>query len=211
AGRPGALLDPALHPGTLAELVRRYEPAAVVGLAEGGAGAEPGDLPKGYRTAELDGLGPAWLRETPTAELPHPELGVLLATSGSTGDPKLVRLSRAAIGSNARAIATVLGIDGDEVAPTSLPMFYSYGMSVLNSHLASGATVLVVDGGVLSRDFWAAFDAHGATSLAGVPYNYEMLAKIRWTPAKHPSLRTLTQAGGKLRNEMIAHFHDKIG
>ena len=69
------------------------------------------------------------------------------------------------------------------IAPTSLPLFYSFGMSVLNSHLAAGATVLVIEGGVLAREFWAAFDQYEATSLAGVPYSYEMLSKIRWTPA----------------------------
>ncbi|WP_018353643.1 AMP-binding protein [Longispora albida] len=204
AGRPVALLDPALAPETLAELVRRFEPAVVTGIGEGGAGADPGELPKGYVTGDV--LGEAWIRENAPEHQPHPDLGVLLATSGSTGDPKLVRLSRQAIVHNAGAIAEVLGITDGEVAPTSLPLFYSFGMSVLNSHLAAGATVLVIEGGVLAREFWAAFDQYEATSLAGVPYSYEMLSKIRWTPAKHPSLRTLTQAGGKLRDELIEKF-----
>jgi acyl-coenzyme A synthetase/AMP-(fatty) acid ligase len=51
---------------------------------------------------------------------------------------------------------------------------------------------------------------HGATSLAGVPYHYEMLHRIRWSPAAYPSLRTLTQAGGRLRDELILAFHKKI-
>ncbi len=209
--RPVALLDPALHEQTLGDMVRRFMPAAVVGLDEGGAGADPGELPPGYERTVLDAIGPAWVRVAGVeAPPPHPDLGVMLATSGSTGDPKLVRLSRTAIVSNARAIAEVLHIGGDEIAPTSLPLFYSYGMSVLNSHLAAGATVVVVDGGVLSREFWAAVDRYQATSLAGVPYNYEMLARIRWSPAKHPSLRTLTQAGGRLRNELILAYHEKI-
>lgn len=211
AQRPVALLDPALDPATLAEMIRRYRPAAVVGLREGGAGAAAGDVPHGYAEHGLDALGPVWVREASDDVPPvHPDLGVLLATSGSTGSPKLVRLSWRAVHANATAIAQALLIDADEVAPTSLPLFYSYGLSVLNSHLVSGATVLVADGGVLSRDFWKVVDAHGATSLAGVPYNYEMLARIRWTPAKHPSLRVLTQAGGRLRPELIAAFHEKI-
>jgi acyl-coenzyme A synthetase/AMP-(fatty) acid ligase len=211
ACRPVALLDPALHQQTLADMVRRFAPAAVVGLDEGGAGTDPGELPPGYERRVFETIGPAWVRgEGIEAPRPDPDLGLMLATSGSTGDPKLVRLSRTAIASNARAIAEVLHIDSDEIAPTSLPLFYSYGMSVLNSHLAAGATVVVVDGGVLSREFWAAVDRYRATSLAGVPYNYEMLARIRWSPAKHPSMRTLTQAGGRLRNEMILAYHEKI-
>ncbi|MEU8262554.1 AMP-binding protein [Micromonospora sp. NPDC048999] len=210
AGRAVALLDPALDPAVLADFVRRFEPAAVVGLTEGGAGADPGARPKAYQQVDDDVLGPLWSREAPSADQPHPDLAVLLATSGSTGDPKFVRLSRAAVLSNARAVAEALAIGLDEIAPTSLPFYYSFGMSVLNSHLAAGATVLVVDGGVLAREFWQAVATYGATSLAGVPYNYEMLHRIRWSPAKYPSLRTLTQAGGKLRDEVILAYHEKI-
>ncbi|MGC4808097.1 AMP-binding protein [Micromonospora sp. DT233] len=210
AERPVALLDPGLDPAVLADFVGRFAPAVVVGLAEGGAGDDPGGLPEGYRAVDDPTLGPVWVRERAGAAEPHPDLAVLLATSGSTGDPKLVRLSRAAVASNATAIARALAIGPDEIAPTSLPLYYSFGMSVLNSHLAAGATVLVVDGGVLAREFWQAVREHGATSLAGVPYNYEMLHRIRWNPATYPSLRTLTQAGGRLRDELILAFHDKI-
>ncbi|GLL02108.1 AMP-binding protein [Dactylosporangium matsuzakiense] len=212
AHRPVALLDPSLNPQTLAEMVRRFRPAAVTGLDEGSAGAHPGALPPGYDRRVLDMVGPAWVRrsDAPAPSRPSPDLGLMLATSGSTGDPKLVRLSRAAVVANAVAISEALHIDSSDVAPTSLPLFYSYGMSVLNSHLAAGATVVLVDGGVLSRGFWAAVDRYRATSLAGVPYHYEALARIRWSPAKHPSLRTLTQAGGRLRDETILAYHEKI-
>lgn len=204
ARRPVALLDPGLAPETLTDLVGRYEPGIVVGVA--------GDTvpPKGYRASTVDILGVSWIREVAGDHTPHPDLAVLLATSGSTGDPKLVRLSRDGLAHNAGAIASVLDIGVDEVAVTSLPLFYSYGMSVVNSHLAAGATVVVADGGVLSKDFWAAVDRYGVTSLGGVPYHYEMLHRIRWSPAKHPSLRVLTQAGGRLRPELITAFHEKI-
>jgi len=211
AGRPVALLDPALDPLVLTDFIHRFEPAAVVGLSEGGAGATPGEVPKPYRVVEHETLGPIWVREPASAEQPHRDLAVLLATSGSTGDPKFVRLSRAAVLANAHAIGEALGIDGTELAPTSLPLFYSYGMSVLNSHLVAGATVLVVDGGVLAREFWQAVREYKATSFAGVPYHYEMLHRIRWTPSSYPCLRTLTQAGGKLRDELILAFHEKSG
>jgi acyl-coenzyme A synthetase/AMP-(fatty) acid ligase len=204
AHRPVALLDPGLAAETLTDLVTRYEPAAVTGVAADAV------APKDYRASTVDTLGISWIRETAGEHTPHPDLAVLLATSGSTGDPKLVRLSRSGLLHNAGAIGTVLGIDADEVAITSLPLFYSYGMSVVNSHLAAGATVVVADGGVLSKDFWAAVDRYGVTSLGGVPYHYEMLHRIRWSPAKHRSLRVLTQAGGRLRPELITAFHEKI-
>jgi len=206
AKRAIALLDPALDSDVLHEMVRLYAPAAVIGLTEGAPQLPVPSCPPGY--LEREG---AFVRG-PEIEAPavHEDLAVLLATSGSTGNPKLVRLSRKAVWSNADGIGHALEIGQDEVAPTSLPFFYSYGLSVLNSHLVAGATVLVIDGGVLSQDFWRAVDRFGATSLAGVPYNYQMLDRIRWDPAKHPSLKVLTQAGGRLRVELVEKFHDKI-
>lgn len=202
AGRAVALLDPSLDDGLLSSLITKFRPAAVLGGAPGSA------LPAGYRVGDLGGA--AWLRTDPHGVAPHPELAVLLATSGSTGSPKLVRLSRSAVLANARSIAEALRLDADEVAPTSLPLHYSYGLSVLNSHLVTGATVLVERSGVLGRPFWRAVEEHKATSLAGVPYHYEMLRRLRFDPAKYPSLRTLTQAGGKLRTERVSEFAGKM-
>lgn len=203
SGRAIALLDPTLDSGQLEQLVRRFRPAAVVG-------ADPvATVPSGYRAAEC--AGPAWERVDTSGMVTHPDLAVLLPTSGSTGNPKLVRLSRRAMLANAEAISSVLGIDGDEVAPTSLPLHYSYGLSVLNSHMISGATVVIEASGILGRGFWQAVAGHGATSLAGVPYHYEMLRRMRFDPAKYPTLRTLTQAGGKLAPDRIVEFADKIG
>ena len=82
--------------------------------------------------------GPSGSATASRAATAHPDLGVLLATSGSTGNPKLVRLSRAAVLANAASIIEALGINGDDVAISSLPFYYSYGMSVLNTHLRPG-------------------------------------------------------------------------
>jgi acyl-CoA synthetase (AMP-forming)/AMP-acid ligase II len=196
--RPVALLDPALPDETLLDLVDRFEPAAVLGPL-------PGAAPKQYRS----GAG-RWVRETPSATAPHPDLAVLLATSGSTGDPKLVRLSRGAVLANAASIIEALGITGDDVAISSLPFYYSYGMSVLNTHLAAGATLVVEPDGLLGRGFWPAVARHGVTSLALVPSQFEMLRRLRFDPAGHPRLRTLTQAGGRLGTELLLDFHERM-
>ncbi|QWF80216.1 AMP-binding protein [Amycolatopsis sp. CA-230715] len=198
SGRAVALIDPALDADVLSGLVERFRPAAVLSAPEG-------DAPAGYRAE--DGR---WLRESAEGVAPHPDLAVLLPTSGSTGNPKLVRLSRQAILSNADAIAQVLAIDADEIAPTCLPLHYSYGLSVLNSHLLRGATIVIESSGVLGRGFWDAVDEHKVTSLAGVPYHYEMLRRLKFDPAKYPSLRTITQAGGKLRTDLVTEFNDKM-
>ncbi|CCH27480.1 AMP-binding protein [Actinosynnema sp. NPDC047251] len=194
ARRAVALLDPGQDRAVLDDLVARFRPAAVIGAA--------GEAAPGY--------GADWVREDAEGVAPHPDLAVLLPTSGSTGNPKFVRLSRAALLANAEAIAEVLAIGPDEVAPTTLPLHYSYGMSVLNSHLLRGATVLLEGSGVVARPFWDAVAEHGATSLAGVPYHYEMLRRLKFDPAKYPTLRTLTQAGGRLRTELVTEFNDRM-
>ncbi|WP_433437447.1 AMP-binding protein [Nonomuraea sp. CA-141351] len=188
SGRPVALLDPDLSPAALAELVGRFRPTALLGFTHAADGARP---------PRLDGAH---------APEPHPDLAVLLATSGSTGNPKLVRLSRQAVLANAAAIAAALSITPDEIAPTSLPLHYSYGLSVLNSHLAAGATVMLTEAGLLERSFWTHLDAHRCTSLAAVPYQYEMLRRLRYDRSEHPTLATLTQAGGRLSPELVKEF-----
>jgi acyl-coenzyme A synthetase/AMP-(fatty) acid ligase len=199
AARAVALIDPGRPPD---KLVTCFRPAAVLG-------ADPlVNPPAGYAMADL--AGPAWTRRDPEGVTPHRDLAVLLPTSGSTGSPRFVRLSRAAINANASAIAGVLGIGHDDVAPTSLPLHYSYGMSVLNSHLLAGATVVIEDSGLLSRSFWQAVADYRITSLAGVPHHYRMLRRLRFDPAEHPSLRTLTQAGGALPTDLVAQFHDAM-
>jgi acyl-CoA synthetase (AMP-forming)/AMP-acid ligase II len=199
ARRPVALLDPQLGRPALLDLVTRFRPALVTGVTEA--------PPDGYRTVRLPGLGQVWRRARADGEVePHPDLALLLTTSGSTGNPKLVRLSRAAVLANAEAIAQSLGVDGAEVAPTTLPLYYTYGLSVLNSHLLRGATVVLDNTGFMQRDFWSAVQTYRVTSIAAVPYQYEMLRRLRFDPASYPSLRTLTQAGGRLRAELIEDF-----
>jgi acyl-CoA synthetase (AMP-forming)/AMP-acid ligase II len=110
------------------------------------------------------------------------------------------------VSANAAAIASALSIPPGEIAPTSLPLHYSYGLSVLNSHLVAGATVMLTEAGLLERSFWTHLDAHRCTSLAAVPYQYEMLRRLRFDRADHPALTTLTQAGGRLRPELVAEF-----
>lgn len=134
------------------------------------------------------------------------DTALLLSTSGSTGSPKMVRLSYANLNANAESIACFLGINSAERAITSLPIHYSYGLSVLNSHLARGAAILLTDEAVTSKPFWTLFREAGATSLAGVPFTWQMLQRLRIERMDLPSLRTLTQAGGRLAPELIQHF-----
>src|SRR5262249_1179163 len=113
------------------------------------------------------------------------------------------RLSYANLQANAASIVEYLGITPDDRCITSLPMAYSYGLSVLHTHLLAGAQVLMTTGGFLQREFWTLFREQGATSLAGVPYHYDVMLSRRLLDQDLPSLRVLTQAGGRLSPERI--------
>lgn len=136
----------------------------------------------------------------------HPDIALLLTTSGSTGSPKLVKLTRENLLSNAESIAGYLSISSDERPITSLPMHYSYGLSVINSHLIKGATILMTDKAVIQKEFWNFAEEQHATSIAGVPYTYEMLRRLRIFRMDLPDLKTMTQAGGKLNAKIAEEY-----
>lgn len=136
----------------------------------------------------------------------HPDLSVLLSTSGTTGSAKLVRLSQSNIDSNARSIAQYLELDTHQKAITTLPFHYSFGMSVINSHLAVGATVLLTEHSVSQQAFWAFFRQAEATSLYGVPYTFELMERMGFRDKLFPSLQYIAQAGGRLSTDIITHY-----
>lgn len=136
----------------------------------------------------------------------HEELALLLTTSGSTGSPKLVRQSYTNIEENAKSIAQYLELDETERPITMLPMNYTYGLSVINSHLLVGATILMTNTSYAQKGFWDFFQRERATSIVGVPYTYELLKKLRFFRMELPSLRYMTQAGGKLLPELHKEF-----
>lgn len=138
----------------------------------------------------------------------NPELALCLTTSGSTGSPKFVRLSAKNILANAESIAKYLEIDENERPITTLPMYYSYGLSVINSHLIKGATILLTDKTYAQREFWNFMKEQKATSMAGVPYTYELLRRLRFFRMDLPDLKVMTQAGGKLNKDIAKEYID---
>lgn len=167
--------------------------------------AKPGDVsgqggiyahfrPSAVHVAGADGFSVVHDEET---EL-HPDLCAMYSTSGSTGSAKLVRLSARNIQANADSIAQYLEIDEHEIAPTTLPLSYSFGASILNSHLSRGARVVLTEYSVVDPEFATLFERENCTSLSGVPYTWELIEQVGFLNRDWPSLKTLTQAGGKM-------------
>ncbi len=133
-------------------------------------------------------------------------LALLLTTSGSTGSPKLVRQSYKNIEANTKSIVEYLGVDEKDRSITVLPMNYTYGISILNTHLWAGGSLILTEKGLMQKEFWQQLKDFEATSFDGVPYTYEMLNRLRFERMDLPSLKYITQAGGKLSPELHAKF-----
>lgn len=136
----------------------------------------------------------------------HPVIKILLNTSGTTGSPKFVKLSEENLIANARSICSYLPIHTVDVTPLNLPVYYSYGLSVFTSNVLQGGKIVCTNDDVLKKDFWDKFTKFGYTSIAGVPFVYEMLDRIGFTKKQYPSLKYCTQAGGKLQDKLVEKF-----
>ncbi len=187
SGHP-LIIVPADKPAALDAVLSGYDPDVILRPADGSALVEE--------------------RRPGTAHELHPDLALLLSTSGSTGSPKLVRLSHTNLQSNAESIADYLGIGPGDRAATTLPMSYCYGLSVINSHLLRGAGLVLTDLSVVDPCFWDLFRSAGATSFAAVPYTFELLERVGFAGMDLPGLRYVTQAGGRLAPEKVRDAAD---
>ena len=195
------LIGNTMEKDAIKNLIEKYKPAYIAGQKEL------------LEELKFEGGISLWEKEETilvhnTEERPvlYPELSLLLTTSGSTGSPKLVRHSYDNIEKQAGNIAAFFEMDGTERPMVDLPIMYTYGLSIVNSHLYAGATVLLSTESIMNKSFWTFFRENGATSFTGVPYSYELLKRLRFFHMDLPSLNMLSQGGGKLPEELQKEF-----
>jgi long-chain acyl-CoA synthetase len=137
----------------------------------------------------------------------HQDLALLITTSGSTGSPNLIKLSYQNLQSNCQAICDTLVLQSTDTVITTLPLHYSFGLSVVNTHLSKGATLVLNEAGMLTREFWQLFKQHNIRCLYGVPYHYQMLLKLNLKRLLLESLRFFAVAGGKLLPSQVSEIN----
>lgn len=202
------LLDASIHIDRLLRLINLYKPAYIW------ASSENKDLLKIMDSSFVYGDYTLFKCPTYFQHDLHEHLALLLTTSGSTGSPKFVRLSYENIFKNAESIAKYLDINVDDKPITTLPMNYSYGLSIINSHFICGAAIIVTDESIMKKKFWDLCKEQRVTTFGGVPFMYEMLDRLKFEEFNLPSLKKLTQAGGKLSETLsrkFAHFCNQKG
>ena len=136
----------------------------------------------------------------------HPDLALLLGTSGSTGKSQYVRLSAAAVHANATSIASYMELDHRDRAALILPFHYSYGVSVLNSHLEVGASIYFPEHGASHAGFAQEMREACCTNISGVPYSFEMMEQAGFRRHELPALRFMTVAGGRMQQALAETF-----
>lgn len=200
AGIVPVLINRNIDPDLLGGLLAAYQPAYLIFPNEASS------LPTGVKPVHAE-AGYVLLKTVWPGDYPlHDQLGLLMTTSGSTGSPKLVRQSYANIKSNTASIIEYLKIRPEDRAITTLPMHYTYGLSIINTHLSSGAGLILTDATLMEKRFWELLREQRVSTFGGVPYVYEVLKKLRFARMDLPSLRYITQAGGKLAPELVREF-----
>lgn len=203
------LVDASLNAESIESLRSSYQPAFVLSSKANDSTARTFDIPlrPGLIFPPLEFHIQDEANQSKLEEI-HSEMGFGLTTSGSTGSPKLVRLSEGAVVANARGIASALGITHRDRAISCLPLHYAYGLSLLTSHLSVGASIVLTDRGFVDAQFWNQIAKHKVSSIAGVPYMYEMLDRLGPSRMVPESVRVMTQAGGRLQNNLVLKFHE---
>jgi acyl-CoA synthetase (AMP-forming)/AMP-acid ligase II len=200
AGHATALIDPLVPEDVLTGLIEAYQPELVLGA--GGLGEKLAAVANGAETSgSFDCRAGVieWLARDGGSSFPpiDPALQLLLSTSGTTGSQKYVRLSRDAVIANARQIAEALSIDEQSVGIAHLPLHYSYGLSVVTSHLTSGGRLCLINDSITSPSFWSKIENVGGSHFPGVPFHYVALARLG-AGLVPESVKVFTQAGGAL-------------
>lgn len=142
------------------------------------------------------------------------ELSMLLTTSGSTGSPKLVRHSYINIEESARNVSEFLGFTNMDRSLIDLQLHYTMGLNVACSSLYAGATLIMTTHTAMEKEYWEFFDKNNVTNITGVPYNYEILKRLKFFDRNYPHLRILAQGGGRLNDTMfaeIAEYAQRMG
>lgn len=129
---------------------------------------------------------------------------LLMFTSGTTSTPRLVRITHQNLQANTRSIIQSLDLDHSQRIMSILPFSYCYGMSLLNTHIRAGGSVVISEGMIFPEIVLDRMEETECTGFAGVPSTYQVLLRKTSFPKRALlKLQKIQQAGGKLPNILI--------
>ena len=136
------------------------------------------------------------------------DLFLLLTTSGSTGSQKFVMLSYVNIQKNIQEIARYLKLNKSSRSITTMHPSYSYGLSIINSHLFVGGSIVLSDKSITQKQFWDLFNNHKVNNFGGVPFIFEILKNIGFHNMNLNNIKHIHQAGGMMDYKLINYFYE---
>ena len=138
----------------------------------------------------------------------HKDLCLLMTTSGSTGSPKLVKISYKNIFENTKSICKFLKINKNHITITTLQPYYTYGLSIINTHIYKKAKIIINKKSFFEKEFWNNCKKNKVNSFGAVSFMYEILKKIKFENMILPHLKYITHAGGKLPNSIHNYINN---
>ena len=201
-GQTQIILDENINQNYLNEIINKYNPKYIF------LKSSIIKLPKKYNIQNKNFINEYDIYKSQTTnEIKlNKNLAVLLSTSGSTGSYKFVKQSYENLHSNCKNISKYLKIKNSDCSVTNLPLNYSYGLSVINSHFIKGGSIYVTKKTILEKKFWENIYTYKITNLNGVPFFYEILKKINFEKFNLKYIKFFTQAGGALDKKLNKFF-----
>lgn len=141
-------------------------------------------------------------------------LAFLLSTSGTTGSPKLVRHRLSNMVENAKNVAKAFRFTEKERALANLPIYFTQGLNVALANLCVGATVILSNLNLMSKEFWTMLREQRVTSITGVPFSYEVMIRLGFLKMNLPDLKIINEGGGRLNSRLfkaIAEYAQRTG
>lgn len=190
-----AVLGQKLHPEFKERLEAEYRPKYIFDPSR--------EEVEGYELKEFSETVKIFAKKDYQPEVViHPEIKILLSTSGTTGVPKLVKLSDENLYQNAISILQYMPIQGTDVVPLNVPINFVYGFSIFTTNCMQAGRIVCTDKDIMQKAFWDEMEEYGYSTLGGVPYLYENLNRIGFFRKDSASLRYMTHTGGVINAEL---------
>ncbi|WP_027623878.1 AMP-binding protein [Clostridium lundense] len=156
-----------------------------------------------YNEEDIDKLEIVMYNQT-NKEADGEDVAVILFTSGSTAKPKGVMLTHNNLIYNTNSIIQYLNLKEEDRMEVVLPFYYCYGTSLLHTHFRVGGSLVINNRFMFPETVLNDINHYKCTGFAGVPSNFQILLKMSDIKnRKFPSLRYITQAGGRMANIFI--------
>lgn len=139
------------------------------------------------------------------------DLAQIIYTSGTTGNPKGVMLTHGNLSANTESIIAYLGLSASDRVMVVMPFYYSYGNSLMLTHIACGGSLLIDNRFAYPQKIIDRMAEEGVTGFAGVPSSFAILLhKAGLDGKKLPGLRYVTQAGGAMSPALTKELAESL-